>query len=237
MSVGLSEEQYDRLRNDIKQEVIAEVKEDIRDELHSASEVEVRSDEDNTGLSDIWIAGNPVGTLLDKALQNSSDAKKTAEQAAASGSSAENPEGKGSENDMENSLPIQQITKIWKVGGTINANKTEHAAALWSDFFDRAKNGQEVLYLPTDKVEQILKEHFRQDGRHLGVTKNTKRATVHRAMDALEDLAGNLVSSNIIKNGRRALMINQQEFQDFCEAIGATTDVTPDTATGVTRGS
>ena len=151
-----------------------------------------------------------------------------------SGNENPTPSGDSSGSNEDGSLPIQQITKIWKVGGTINANKTEHAAAIWSDFFDRSETGRDVYYLPTDKVEQILREHFRSDQNHLGVTENVKRATIHRAMDALEDLAGNLVSSDIIRNGRRALMINQQEFAEFAEAIGATDDVTGDTAGSVT---
>jgi hypothetical protein len=151
--------------------------------------------------------------------------------------SSESSDQNPTDEPEENSLPIQQITKIWKVGGNIRANKTEHAAAIWSDFFDRSKSGRDVYYLPTDKVEQILREHFRSDQNHLGVTENVKRATVHRAMDALEDLAGNLVSSDIIRNGRRALMINQQEFAEFAEAIGAVTDdVTPDNGSSVTSG-
>lgn len=152
-----------------------------------------------------------------------------------SGNQNPTPSGDKEGSQEDGSLPIQQITKIWKVGGTINANKTEHAAAIWSDFFDRSESGRDVYYLPTDKVEQILREHFRSDDRHLGVGGSIKRATIHRAMDALEDLAGNLVSSDIIRNGRRALMINQQEFAEFAEAIGATDDVTADTTGSVTR--
>lgn len=38
------------------------------------SEVEVRSTEDNPALADVWLAGIPMGKLLDKALQNSREA-------------------------------------------------------------------------------------------------------------------------------------------------------------------
>lgn len=152
-------------------------------------------------------------------------------------SSAQNPQGSGGEDGApeENALPIQQITKIWKVGGTINANKTEHAAAIWSDFMDRSESGRDVYYLPSDKVEQILREHFRSDDRHLGVAENVKRATVHRAMDALEDLGGSMITSNIIKNGRRALMLNKDDFQEFHDALASVSGgVTGSDADGVT---
>jgi hypothetical protein len=151
MSTGLSEEQYQRLRNDIKQEVITEVKEEIGDELRSANEVEVRSDEDNAGLSDIWIAGNPVGTLLDKALRNSSDAKKTAKQARAVGSSDSEPTGNDGENDSDD----DEITTLERIadddqddpaGVRVTPSVTRAASVMkhWFDWSKKARKGRNI---------------------------------------------------------------------------------------------
>jgi hypothetical protein len=145
------------------------------------------------------------------------------------------------DGDLENTLPIQQTTRIWKVGGTIKTNKTEYAAAIWSDFMDRCKKGRGVRYLDTGKVKGILKEHFRNDDRHEGVGKSVERSTIHRAMDTVIEMAGDLVSKDTIKNGRSALLINDEEFREFCEVIGATKtdsvtdDVTADEAGNVMR--
>ncbi|HET7323507.1 MAG TPA: hypothetical protein VFJ06_04175, partial [Halococcus sp.] len=128
------------------------------------------------------------------------------------------------DGDLENTLPIQQTTRIWKVGGTIKTNRDEHAAALWSDFFDRCKKGNGIFYLDTSRARSILREHFRDEEGHTGLTEGSSahvRNIVHRAMDALVDLGGNLVTKRTIKSGRSALVINKEEFDDFCEAIGA----------------
>lgn len=145
--------------------------------------------------------------------------------------------GNGEGEPVENSLPIQQVTNIWKVGGTINAQKDEHAAALWSDFLDRSERRLDAHYLDSGEVRQILREHFRNDERHMAIGENVARSTIHRAMDALCELSGELITSDVKKNGRRTLIMNADEFREFTKAIGAVTDdVTPENESDVTRG-
>jgi hypothetical protein len=107
MTKTLSDEQYEQLRQDLKTEVVAEVKQDIHEELStlttSENEVEVRSDEDNPALTDIWLAGIPMGKLLDKALQNSRKV----------GSSASEPTDEGEETTLHRPEmpPIERLAE------------------------------------------------------------------------------------------------------------------------------
>lgn len=216
MTVELSDEEYE----DLKQ----------RAEL-----VDIKSeDAEDPALEDIWLAGQPVGKIIESNRKEIKEAENELENVQSSGHSPNE-----ADENMENTLPIQQVTKIWRVGGTIKANKTEHAAAIWSDFMDRCKKGRESYYLDSGEVTSIIREHFRDDESHLGVSNNTKRATVHRAMDALLDLAGNLVKKDTLKSGRSALIINQHEFEDFYDALesNVTDDVTPHRDGAVTRGA
>ena len=225
MQADTSPVEIDTDSTDVESLVEQKVTEVLDKKLSSL--IEVRSEDENPTLEDVWIAGQPLGKIVEGNRERASAAEEKAEQAAAGANG-------GGETD-ENALPIQQVTKIWKVGGNINARKTEHAAAVWSDFMDRSENGREVYYLPTDKVEQILREHFRSDDRHIGVGKHIERATVHRAMDALEDLGGEMIHSSIIRNGRRALMINKEEWQNFYDALASVSnDVTAEGGSGVT---
>lgn len=210
----------------------ADIREVVREEVSEL--IEVQTDADSPGIEDIWIAGQPLGKIIESNRKKVTNVESEVREVQ---SSDENPEGKSGE-DMANSLPIQQVTKIWRVGGTIKANKTEHAAALWSDFMDRCKKGAGIFYLDSGKARSVLREHFRDDDSHLGVTSEVERSTIHRAMDALVEMGGELVKKKTMKTGRSALVINRDEFREFCEVIGAVTnDVTGDRADAVTGGS
>ena len=138
------------------------------------------------------------------------------------------------DGDLQNTLPIQQTTRLWKVGGTINAKKTEHAAALWSDFMDRCKKGSGVFYLDTEKAKSILREHFRDDDRHIAVGTDVSRSTVHRAIDAAVDLGGELLQKKTVNNGRSALVVNRGEFEEFIQTLEAADEYGDTVTDGVT---
>jgi uncharacterized protein YdeI (BOF family) len=184
--------------------------------------IEVRGDEDNPGLEDLWVIGQPLGKIINGIRQKVGDVEEQIEE----GDFSENSE------NLKNTLPIQQVNNIWKAGGTIKAKKTEHAAAIWSDFLERSKKGNGVRYLDTKRVKSILREHFRNEDGHESVTGDTAtvRNVVHRAMDALVEMGGNLVKKDTLRNGRSALIINEQEFKEFHDALKASQRENEDTS-------
>lgn len=71
--------------------------------------IEVRSDDDSAGLTDIWIAGIPLGKLLDKALQNSSEALEVAKSDSVEDDEPAQDDADGTEDDT---LPIERMAQL-----------------------------------------------------------------------------------------------------------------------------
>jgi hypothetical protein len=104
------------------------------------SEVEVRSTEDNPALTDVWLAGIPMGKLLDKALQNSRESGSSPSESTGDG---EEPRAKDdtttleriADDDADNPAGIQ-------IGPSI-----ERAAAVmenWQNWSKKAPKGRNI---------------------------------------------------------------------------------------------
>jgi hypothetical protein len=188
--------------------------------------VEDRSDADSpTDLGDVWVAGLPFGKLVKT---NKEFRNETADRL------DELDTDRHDGPAPEDLLPIQNVERIWRSAGQLDELQDEHAAAIWSDFFDRKIETHDELVLNSKEVRRVLLEHFRMDDRHAAVDRDIERSTVHRAMDQVDHMGGGIVNSEV-KNGRRTLIINKQELRDFRDSLDAVTnDVTGSEGSGVT---
>lgn len=73
--------------------------------------IEVRSDSENPGLEDVWIAGQPLGKIIESNRETAKSAEKLAREAR---SSEDEPTGKSDEDgsNRHELLPIQRIARL-----------------------------------------------------------------------------------------------------------------------------
>lgn len=86
--------------------------------------VEVRgSDPDSAALEDVWIAGQPLGKIIESNRKTADEANK---KASASGSSVDNPQGSDTEDgsNQDDILPIERLSKLQEA----SEGDTDHPA-------------------------------------------------------------------------------------------------------------
>lgn len=143
--------------------------------------IEIRSEGEQAGLEDIWVAGQPVGKIIESNRRKADSASK---QARATGSSEDNPKGSEGENASPDGdlLPIERLAKL--------REKDEQHPALpknGRESFERALSifeNYSTWSKKTPKGRTItsgLKAHL-----ETVVGESLAWRQVYRAMDALE---------------------------------------------------
>lgn len=143
--------------------------------------IEIRSDGDSPGLEDIWVAGQPVGRIIES---NRKKADSAREQARATGSSGSESEGKDGETGSQSGdlLPIERMAKLReqdKEHPALPSNgreSFERALSIFENFGDWSKKTPKGRTV-TSGLRELL-----------GAVTGTRLAwrQVYRAMDALE---------------------------------------------------
>lgn len=112
------------------------------------TEVEVQSDSENPGLEDIWLAGQPLGKIVES---NRKTAKSAEKQARTAGSSASEPTGNdgetGSEDDETTTLDRIADDDTENPAGVQIGPSVERAAAVmknWENWSKKAPKGRNI---------------------------------------------------------------------------------------------
>lgn len=86
-----------------------EVRQVVRDEVGQL--IEVRGEDDNFGLEDLWVGGQPLGKIIESNRETAKSAEKMAREAH---SSEDKPTGKTSEDQSngDGMLPIERISRL-----------------------------------------------------------------------------------------------------------------------------
>ena len=114
------------------------------------TEVEVRSEKENPGLKDIWLAGQPLGKIVES---NRKTAKSAENQARAAGSSASEPTGNDDETGSgDDLLPIERLLRgedrdDWYAGNATES--VERAKELFRHFREWSSNTQKGRVIKT----------------------------------------------------------------------------------------
>lgn len=76
--------------------------------------IDIRSDNDTPGLEDIWLAGQPVGRIIESNRKKADSAAKEAREGASSGSEPEGQDGKNGDESGDDGgmLPIERLSRI-----------------------------------------------------------------------------------------------------------------------------
>lgn len=125
-----------------------QVKQLVRNELTQF--IEIRGNEDSPGLEDIWLAGQPLGKIVESNRQTAKSAEK---QARAAGSSASKPTDKDGESGSSNGLlPIERLVRgedrdDWYAGNATES--VERAKELYRHFRDWSSNTQKGRVIKT----------------------------------------------------------------------------------------
>jgi hypothetical protein len=115
-----------------------------------SNEVEVRSEKENPGLEDIWLAGQPLGKIVEANRQTAKSAEK---QARAVGSSASEPTGNDAETGSGGDLlPIERLLRgedrdDWYAGNATMS--VERAKELFRHFREWSSNTQKGRVIKT----------------------------------------------------------------------------------------
>ena len=165
---------------------------DLRTELRAHQDddlLDVDADDDGAaGLTDISIAGVPVGTLLDKAIQNSLDAKDAAERTRSDGT---NPGGDTDETTIQrpDPTPMEQIQRDGDDVGFQVTTSDLRAATIcehWTEWTEKTPKGRVLkdglkTLLQTAREETLAwKQVYRACEALQKLTKGTIQFTDHR---------------------------------------------------------
>jgi hypothetical protein len=114
------------------------------------TEVEVRSESENPAVEDIWIAGQPLGKIING---NRETAKSAEKQARATGCSGSEPKGNDGENVSDDDLlPIERLLRgedrdDWHAGNATES--VERAKKLFRHFREWSSNTQKGRVIKT----------------------------------------------------------------------------------------
>jgi hypothetical protein len=125
--------------DDEEDKLLDELADKVADRI-GESEVEVRSTEDNPALTDVWLAGIPMGKLLDKALRNSRESGSSPSESTNDGEETQSRDDtttleRIADDDTENPAGIQ-------IGPSI-----DRAAAVmenWQNWSKKAPKGRNI---------------------------------------------------------------------------------------------
>lgn len=132
-------------RNDALEAEVEDLKESTAEDL-----IEVRSTDGDPCLEDVWVAGQPLGKIVESNRRTAKDAEKQAREAR---SSAAEPQGNDPENDSDDGLlPIERLLRgddrdDWHIGNATPS--VERAKELYQHFTDWASTTPKGKVLKT----------------------------------------------------------------------------------------
>ena len=136
-----------------------EVRQVVRDEVNQL--IEVRSDTENPCLEDVWVAGQPLGKIIESNRETAKSAEKLAKEAR---SSEDQPVGESAENQSNRAelLPIERIARLKESSGEPENNpfadttpSVDRAVAIYQHFREwssKAKAGRVIR----DNLKKLL---------------------------------------------------------------------------------
>lgn len=177
--------------------------------------VELRgvSDPDDAGLSDIYVAGHPLGHLFDKLLRENKEMKQRLNALEVGEVDATDVVVNGSAHQ----LPIQIELAKRQNGQPVKPTNLKRATHVWQEFTDRAVADQGYLKLTSAQVRNVLESIDAPSG----------RKTARRVMDQLARHSGpeddeqadvNLLSVRNTGQGL-ALVADRDEWREWVEAL------------------
>lgn len=176
-----------------QQQQLSTLEEEVRDLKEGKAEelIEIRSTSENPGLEDIWLAGQPLGKIVES---NRKTAKSAEKQARAAGSSDSEPTGNGDENGSTNDeTTLERIADDEQdnPAGVQIGPSVDRAAQImkhWFDWSDKGRDNRNIrsglrklletateeqlewqqVYRACRKVEELTKGkiQFFKDDRH-----------------------------------------------------------------------
>lgn len=133
------------------QQELHEVKEAVQDLKESKAKdlIDLQSDTKNPGLEDVWVAGQPLGKIIESNRKTAKSAEKLAREA---GSSEDNPKGNDAENGSGNDLlPIERLLRgeddDWYVNSATES--VERAKELYRHFREWSSSTQKGRVIKT----------------------------------------------------------------------------------------
>lgn len=179
--------------------------EDVEEKQEQQSDIiDIQSDDGNPVLGDIWVAGIPVGKIIQNARKKSDDAHSRIDDTEETHNQDPDP---GCEPDKDNSrTPMEQITAL-PYDMARNQLKKVHQRAkhvmMEADTWgDRTRKG---IVLDSGTIRKILTSSELVDGR-------AHTQTVSRVMDEMEKLGKKKVSL-VMKRGKRRVALDDEMVQ------------------------
>lgn len=199
MSVELSEEEYEELKDGYE-------KVQQLDGL-----IDIRSDNENPGLEDIWIAGQPVGILLQKLRKDVDEVQKKQEQ-----TPEPNPEPMSPDETDESTSPMEKIIQYSEkaVDEHLTAN-AERARFMAKDVATYAKKAPVGHVIDSSTVRKVIKAKE-------GEKPHTQ--TVARVMQFMDDFGKDEISLKK-RRGKNIVVVDKEAAQKYhsrCDGDQAT---------------
>lgn len=214
----MSSEQSDRLAAleqrltelETKYEQEREQRQQLETFVTSLLELRGTDNPTDADLEQIWLAGHPIGAMVDRRQREVQTLRDDLEEQRA------NEQLQQTEIPAEQTLPIQQITRTYQVDPDVLSANERRAAIVWSHFLDTCERTPSKFVLPSSSVRDIL------------ATEEESRPhneTVRRVIDLVDDLGDTLVEE-LTRNDRKTLVIDRDQFQEFSDELQATIETT-----------